>query len=192
MTDNYSNKNMLKTGKSNLGFITKIVLLSFVLNVSCKGNNKSSTDESTIKYEDQLVFEVVLEAQQDDKFELYYRSEDENFNAERRISSKFNGSDKNQQIKFVFDLLEFPSHIRLDFGENEKQDTIKVVQFLFRYNDAEHIFTHQEIKKYFKPNAYLEFDYENMSAQGLKVNGKYDPFLSSYDISYFVNKLILF
>lgn len=178
--------------KSNLGIITTILLLTFVFNVSCKGNNKSSTDESTIKYEDQLVFEVVLAAQQDDKFELYYRSEDENFNAERRISYKFKGSTKNQQIKFVFDLLEFPSHIRLDFGENEKQDTIKVVQFLFRYNDAEHIFTHQEIKKYFKPNTYLEFDYENMSAQGLKVNGKYDPFLSSYDISYFVNKLILF
>ncbi|MGB6151702.1 MAG: hypothetical protein WBG48_06895 [Pricia sp.] len=155
---------------------------------SCKGDGKTLDK----KYEDKLVVELTMEIPKDDQFELYYRGKEEKFDSKKRIRIEVKGSKELQKLEYIFDILEFPTHIRLDFGQNEEQAEMILDNLAFRYNDGIHNFTEEELKKFFRPNDGLKIDYENMTIQTAAVNGKYIPYLNSFDISYFVNKLILY
>ncbi|NAS10972.1 hypothetical protein [Poritiphilus flavus] len=166
------------------------LILSLFLAGACKQSGKSGSDKP--EHEDQLVVQLIVKVKQDDKLELYYRKGKETYNSERRLDAPIRGSEEFQTVNFVFEILEFPSHVRIDLGENPQQPEIEIQQLAFKYNEAEHIFTPEELKKYFRPNSWLQFDFQTLSGKGRVVDGKYDPFLSSNEISYFVNKLILY
>lgn len=168
------------------------LLISFVSLFGCRGDNKSSSGHNLELQEDHLIVELELKVQEDDILGIYYRNEDEKYSKEQLILTNVLGFKDFQKVIFVFDQLVFPSHILIDFGENENQGEILLRQLVFKYNDEEHVFSHQEIKKYFKPNSGFQFSFDSMAGKGVIVNGKYDPKLSSYNISYFVNKLILY
>ena len=169
-------------------FRTMYVLTAVLIFVACKNSGKT-VDK---KYEDKLIVELTMKIEKDDQFELYYRQKDETFDSKKRIRVEVKGSETPQKIEYVFDILEFPTHIRLDFGQNKEQTEMIFDNLAFRYNDGTHNFTKEELKKFFRPNDGLKIDFENRSVQTTAVNGKYIPYLNSFDISYFVNKLILY
>lgn len=175
-------------------FISLLIVccITIPLILSCNQRKKQGDGESSESYEDHLIVAVEVMVLKDDYFELYYRNKDEQFNAENSIRVEIKGSEEFQTLLFVLDHHIFPSHIRLDLGMKEDQDPIALGQLAFRYNDAVHEFTKAELQKYFRPNKGLEFDFDTLTARGVPIDGKYDPYLVSYDISYFVNKLILF
>lgn len=168
-------------------FYVMVMALLLVLASGCKGCGGSN-----LPHEDQLIIVADIKVLEDDALELYYRDKDEPFGADKRIRKYVKGAAQSQEVEFVVELLEFPSHIRLDFGENRGQPPMVLERLIFRYNDMEHVFSKEELKKYFRANPGLKFNFETLTAEGVVVDGKYDPSLNSNDISYFVNKLILF
>ncbi len=179
---------MSKNRKNHLLLRYFFILLISLSTLTCKQTQKSPYPE----FEDRLIisFEALVEL--DDKFQLYFRNEVENFSEDKSISTSIPASPEFQEVRFVLKELDFPYAIRLDFGENKNQKTILFRNLTFSYNNEKHVLTKKEIKKYFVPNKYIKTDFEELSITPIPLEGGYDPFLSSYNISYFVNKLILY
>lgn len=175
---------------------TFIPLFCFFLFSACgEKNKKSSTNEvlvEQIDLEDRLIVRLRAIVPVDDEFELFFRGEDEQFNSENKIITKVKGSNQSQSIDFALDLFEYPTNLRIDFGRSPRQEAIKFQVLSFEFNKNVHSFTSEEMLKYFRPANGLEIDYSTGEVNISEVNGKHDPYLTSYNISYFVNKLILF
>ncbi len=173
--------------------ICSFLAVILIVNLSCNTiNKKGEGSDGEVSLEDRLVVRMNLVVLENDTFEVYYRKEDEVFGPDQKISKKIQGSEDSQDIDFAFDLLEFPSHLRIDFGRNVNQGVITLNDFSFHFNDNRHDFTAEELKKYFVPNAGLEVNFDSGVMNTKSVNDKYNPYLNSNNISYFVNKLILF
>lgn len=172
---------MIRLFKANL-----FILL--VLFCSCNGPSKKISPE----LKDKLVISFEAIVQLDDEFKLYYRKKGEKYKESESSKFSLKGSDEYQRIEFVLDQLVFPQNIRLVLGSNREQKEIQIKNIQFQYNNQKHVLTKQEIKKYFVANGSLEANFEELRFIPLGTKKEYRPFLDSYDISYFVNKLILF
>jgi len=162
--------------------------------MSCGEKNKNTTSEKNqYDLEEKIIVELALTVLENDQFELYYKTrKEENYTSEKRVTYEVVGSKKKQTLQFVLDQGIYPYSIRLDFGRNQKQGEILVHELIMRYNQGTHVFDSQEIQKYFVPNKYVNFDFDTMTARTIVVDGKYDPYLASHNISKFVNRLILY
>lgn len=165
-------------------------VMSIIFLSSCRENNKSS--KTAIEHEDHLIVELLVKVPKDDSFEVYYRAENEQYASNNRVETKVKGSSALQEVVFIVDQFVFPTYIRIDLGKNQKQGDILLDQIVLRYNDAEHVFNKKEIKKYFRPSKYLDFNFDTMTGKAKKVDNKFDPYLDSNNISKFVNELILY
>ena len=165
------------------------VIVLIVLFGACRPTGKAKEDN---RLEDKFLVELQAKVPMDDEFELFYRGRDEKFSAERSITVKVKGMEEFQMVTFVFDTLEFPSYIRIDFGKNKAQKEMVFGHLAFRYNDNVHMFSKEEITKYFRTNPGLDIDFNNSKVRTQEIDGKYDPYLSSFDIAYFINKVMLF
>jgi hypothetical protein len=174
---------------SRYSYLLCIVLFSIGFSACRDRKNVSDPDKQN---EDRIIVSMEVRSLHPDRFELYYHEKDESFSADKRIIQEVKGSGEFEKLEFRLEPLVFPSRLRIDLGQNPAQEVISLKKLVFRYNDATHEFTREEVQKYFRPNSYVDFDFEAMQAKMKSEDGKYDPFLVSYDISYFVNKLILF
>ena len=174
--------------------IFQLFLLALLVFSSCKNDSNKNENgiDSESNLEDRLVVKVNMVVPDDDNFEIYFRRKEEKFSSDYKITQNIKGSSQAQNIEFVFDILDFPSHLRIDFGRNANQGPMKINRLIFQYNDNFHEFTSNELKRYFIPNAYMEVDFSTGNVTTKKINEKYNPYLNSNNISYFVNKLILF
>lgn len=168
--------------------ITGIMAIFFLS--SCRESNKAS--KTVIEHEDQLIVELLVKVPEDDSFEVYYKAENEQYVSNNRVETKIKGSSLLQKVEFVLDQSVFPTYIRIDLGKNPNQGDIMLDQIVLRYNDAEHVFKDKEIKKYFRPSKYLDFNFDTMTGKAKKADNKFDPYLDSNNISKFVNELILY
>ena len=177
-----------------------ILLLIFLILISCKHLNKTkadgleNVDSTTVpnEFEDQLVFEIEMTVLENDIFEVYHRGKGEQYSVEKRLGHEVNGDSLPKIIRFIFDQHTYPYNLRFDFGSNPNQKPIKIESIKLRYNEGVHIFTRDELKLYFIPNKYLDFNFETLTATTSKLGNKYDPYLDSNNISKFINELILY
>jgi hypothetical protein len=122
--------------------------------------------------------------------ELYFDNRETNtFSSKKSIRKKIKGSNSFQKVSFILDKDAYPNRIRIDLGENRSQETIEIKEIGLQYNNATHTFSNEEIDKLFKPNIYL--DYRSLMATPKQMNGNYDPYLESFNLSKYVNELIL-
>ncbi|WP_341215800.1 hypothetical protein [uncultured Wocania sp.] len=137
-----------------------------------------------------IIVEVILIMQKNDTLELFYNSrKNESFMAKKSLRKPINGSTSEQKIKFVLEQGIYPTRLRLDLGENQNQKEILIKNITLKYNNGNHEFSNLELEKYFKPSKY--FNFENLRGKPMVIDRKYDPYLESYNISKFINKLIL-
>ncbi len=167
-------------------FISLLIIVVFGV-FSCKNNQGVNP-----KFEDRLIIELEAIILENDHFELLYRRRDGEYEPANKKDFEIKGSKNLQVIRFVLDQHVYPQNVKLNLGRNESQGEIIIKTLTFKYNDAKHIFSKQEFEKYFKPSTDLVFDYETMIGQTKKIGNQYDPFFSSYNISKFINKLILY
>ncbi len=139
-----------------------------------------------------MIIEILLKVTEEDVFEVYYREENEKYDSKKRVETKVKGSTEIQKAAFILDKMVYPSNIRVDLGKNENQGEIFLYSITLRYNEAEYIFDKNDIKKYFRPSKYIDFNFETMTGNPKKVDNKYDPYLDSNNISKFVNRIILY
>jgi hypothetical protein len=192
ITSGYNRKYFKMNVFTRLFKILVLCSINIVILNSCNYGKKSRIHEPLDRYEDHIIISLKIKFLNDDKFELYYKNEEEQFTSDKRVQIEVKGSQDFQTVLFVLDHHIFPSHIRLDFGMKENQDKFVIDQLAFKYNDVQHVFSNEEVRKYFRPHDGLHFNFNTMTGQGFRVNGRYDPYLVSNNISYFINKLILF
>jgi hypothetical protein len=172
--------------------IANLLGLKYILLLLCVCSCKNTAEKIDPSLEDKLVLSFDALVEVDDEFQLYFRKEDENFKETRSIKHDISGSNKYQTIQFVFNQLDFPQSIRLDMGMNTKQGPIKIKNIELKYNDHSHLFSIKELRKYFVANKYIDANFDELTFTPLVIDNDYDPFLTSFNISYFVNKLILY
>jgi len=182
---------------SNPKFLAVLALCA--LTFSCKekepqdneGTKVEDQVEATTKIEEQLIIELSMVVPKDDKFQILYRDLEGTFTPDRQIQKRVEGSNQVQKIQYVLDKYEYPSHLRLYFGMNPEQENLQFRGLILKYNDHIHEFTNDELNRYFVPSKGLGIDFENGKLEAEAVEGIYTPYLDSYNLSYFVNKLIL-
>ena len=178
--------------KINTGrYILSMLVISFL---SCKNNsdNNGEKDKDRALYEDQLLIELNLTVLKDDVFEVYFRNKGERYDAIKSRKQVITGKKESQKIVFGLNQHEYPYNLRLDFGNNAKQEEIQIQSIVLLYNEGRHEFSNEELKNHFSPNKYLDINFETMLLKTYVVDNKYDPYLQSNNISAFVNKLILY
>ena len=176
---------------SNLAVIVVFFIASIIV-LGCKNSNKPKSEDGSELPADRLIVELNAEIRKDDIFELFFRRQDEVFSDQKKVTAEIKGSDKAQTIRFILNQGEFPTHFRLDLGQNEMQRSLQIVELALRYNEGMQTFTKEEFIRYFKPNIYVSMNNETLKIQLESKNNKYDPYLESNNLSKFVNKLILY
>jgi hypothetical protein len=152
-----------------------------------------SCDKIDNVYRNKLIFSVEMKILEDDILEVYFDNRETNrFQSKDVIRKEIIGDTVYQKFNFIINKNVFPNRIRLDLGENLNQKKIQIRNIELKYNSGRHLFTKKEIKKYFRANIYLDFDFDHLVALPLvKPNKLYDPYLVSNNLSGFINRLIL-
>lgn len=145
-----------------------------------------------LRFEDRLIIELEAKVLEDDHFELFFKGQEEKYKPIDKKEYMVKGSNDFQVIQFVLDQHVYPQNIKLDLGKNMDQGPIVIKKLSLKYNEGEHIFTKEELKKFFITNTDFVFDYDTLTGHTRKVGDTYDPFIHSYNISKFVNRLILY
>lgn len=115
-------------------FLTSI-FAGLLIVTSCKNDQKEKevSEKSATPF---FYAEVDVEAAQKDDFALYYTEDNSvNFNGDLAEWSGTKGGNAKETITFKLREDKFPTNIRLDFGINKAQDSVKVYQVKIGYQD---------------------------------------------------------
>lgn len=121
-------------------FLILIAVFSMLV-TSCKNAESKDGEESQAEVENvkqNFSVEVEVEASKKDDFTLYYTEDNTvTFKGEMAVWRGVEGNNKREKV--VFDLSEqiIPTDIRLDFGMNKEQESVKVygVKILYYGNE---------------------------------------------------------
>lgn len=160
----------------------KILLLLVSISIlSCK--NEKSVDDP--KVEKPKVVEskvnVVLDmiVKKDDTFQLYY-TEDGTLNFDDKLSVRVNvkGSEKTQKITFELpEKINF-TFLRIDLGVSDKQEEMKVNNFVFKYFDKKWEAKGNTFFQFFGPNEQMVLNRDlSTLTPSPKAGQAYDPIL---------------
>ena len=130
---------------------------------------------------------VILTAKviKDDVFQLFYwEKAEKSFKIKNSVKTKVVGEDKFQDIIFELPTLTDLFRLRLDIGENSKQQKVVIDKIEFNSQDGEIPFNVSEFDKLFAPNRFIEImgkgEYRGISGTSGK-KSFYDPYFISID-----------
>ena len=125
---------------------------------------------------------VLVKAQQEDVFQLFYTTAiEENFNPKNTVSRKVKASNDFQQLIFEAPSKMALRNIRLDLGQNREQKSVEVTSISIKTDVGEHVFR-QPLSAYFQFNEYVSVG-DSGAFVLTEVDGKYDPFIYAKDLS---------
>lgn len=172
------------------------LLLSLAL-VSCKNETKKddasevATEQSEVK---QDVFTITLNAivKKDDSFQVYYKEVQDDqipFEEKNSMYVDVKGSDQAQDIVFNLPPDVLPNQIRLDYGINKEQPTIKINSLNFKYLGKTVDLNGKDFFKHFIfNNSTVKVDTINSTLTPILDKGNYDPM--SYSEKLLNDKLV--
>lgn len=121
---------------------------------------------------------VVLKAivPEDDTFQLFYATDGtENYSQDTSLFTQVTGKDTPQDIVFQLPDEAAPTAIRLDFGENTRQDNITIENFTVTYYGKSLTISGNDFFQYFRVNECLEKGNKANVVKPKKANDNYDP-----------------
>jgi len=169
---------------------TPTLILFLLILTACGRGTKNDT--ATIDRIDHKI-KVVVNATvlEDDVFEVYYYEHgQETFHPLDFVSSSVIGDSMPQDIVFELPKLIYPERIRLDFGKNKNQKNIKLNALKLVCDSKEYIFGKDEISNSLKPSKFIEFSKENQIITPKEIEGRYDPYFYTKNISNIINYLL--
>ncbi len=165
---------------------TILLILTFLLLVNCKNENKT-TEKNEKKEYFRLIVNAVVEY--DDEFQLLYLEEDQdNISMKNAIILKVLGSSSPQELTFRIEEEGIPTKFFLRFGNEQKNQKINILQTQVFYGDDSFVIEKDKFYQFFSPNRYVEYDTENAVAICKEVDGKYEPWFRSRDV--LIDKLL--
>lgn len=165
-------------------------ILTCLVCLSCKNEDKGTRLESEgslkndkPKSENFLGIDIIVKYEQDDNFELFYiTSDDEKFSGDQMRRESVVGSKDFQSIKFEISKDDYPLVLKLDPSTNPNQSSVTIQELTLSYGNRSYKIKGNELNKYFSFNAGIEInpsDSTTLKLQPIKIedNMKYDPFM---------------
>ena len=127
-----------------------------------------------------VLLEIDITIKKDDLFQIFYKHAGENhFTEKNSIKKKIEGKSKKQKIEFHLSTDKPIKEIRIDIGENSKQELLEIKNINFKTISKS---KKLNIKDSFKPNEFIQFNKDKF-IETKTVNNRYDPyFISNFDI----------
>lgn len=174
-----------------------LLLLSFI---SCKMEQKEQQNEgidenvsikSELKTTDFFQVEMDAVVLKDDVFQLFYKEyNDEGFSEERMIVAAVTGNTSEQPIRFDIPGGVLPNGLRLDLGDNPKQDPIKLNRLKIGFDQKEYNLKGASFSEVFTPNDFIVFNETERVITTRTVGEAYDPYFVAEDLDQIVFHLM--
>ncbi|MDT0538720.1 hypothetical protein [Croceitalea sp. P059] len=146
-------------------------LLIYIMMFSCNFSEKKG-EKTTLK--------INLEFRKDDKIQLFYTEHPlDNFVEKKSKTLNIKGQDGIQELIFNFPEEIHPLKIRIDLGDNQSQNIIKIQTIVISKDDEFIRINSDNFSKYLLPNDYVV---HIESSSDFKLDAKkenYDPYLLS-------------
>lgn len=163
-----------------------VFLLIVVFTACCSTEKRQHKNEVSSN----LGVFIKINVLESDTFELfYYENGEKTFTSKKVISSAVLGSPNTQTILFEFPKGVFPERVRFDFGNNRNQKAMRLYSIGFKYSTKNYKLNNYDINK-LAPSKYLEFDKSNGLLKTKVLDGRYDPYLYSMDLTNLMDYLI--
>ncbi|WP_146109720.1 hypothetical protein [Jejuia pallidilutea] len=166
--------------------IIMIAIMFLCVLTSCK-NRENKTPEDNVETKEVLSvdkFTVVLRGiiTKDDNFQVFYTEYEGDVHTEAKsVVAKVFPSDDEQDITFELPKKVYPMNLRIDLGNNIKQESITINELIFKYKKGDYRINSKELNKYFTFNKGIEmlsdsitFKLKPISYQGIE---KHDPYM---------------
>lgn len=162
-----------------------VFLLSFALLACKKEAEEDSLKEEKVQAElPSFLVDLDLVIKKDDTLQLFYTESGENtFVGSKRVRAAVKGNEAEQTISFKLPGDVLPTRLRIDFGENAKQEPIEVKKFKMSYLDKDFEIKDTMFYQFFFPNNQIEWNRKNAILKVVKQGDeKYDPQFISREI----------
>ena len=166
-------------------------LILFLLILTACGRGKKNATVIIDRTDRKIKVVVNATVLENDVFEVYYYEHgQEAFHPLDFISTAVVGGSNPQDIVFELPELVYPERIRLDFGKNKNQKNIELNVLKLASNSKEYVFGTNEIINELKPSKFIDFDKDNFIIETKEVEGRYDPYFYTKNISNIINYLL--
>ncbi len=162
-----------------------VVFIGLILFVaSCKKNSSTITKSEELIISDYLTVSIKGKLIEDDVLEVYFAENiRDQYNVRDKLRVSIEGSMDFQNIVFKLPERVYPMKLRIDLGTNNHETPVEIMEIKLSTGGKNKIIKANEIKKFFRSNQYIETKPESNKFLRRKVNGVYDPFLLSGDLT---------
>lgn len=166
-------------------------LVLFLLILTACGRGKKNDTITIDRIDCKITVVINATVLENDVFEVYYyENGQETFHSLDFVYSSVIGGPIPQDIIFELPELIYPERIRLDFGKNKNQKNIKLNALKLVCNSKEYVFGKTEIRNELHPSKFIDFDKENNIIKTKEIEGRYDPYFYTKNISNIINYLL--
>ncbi|MFN7044726.1 MAG: hypothetical protein ACK4M1_05980 [Flavobacterium sp.] len=165
--------------------IQKLIFVCFILVTSlqsCKEDIKEETNAKPQELKETFNVSFNLAIPKDDTFQLFFTEDGSlNFSDDKSVKIVVKGGETSQDLLFKLPEDVLPTNIRLDFGENPEQGSIKVNSMKFKYFDKTFEAKDSLVNKYFYLlESQVKYDASTSTILISKKEGElYDPLMWS-------------
>lgn len=159
--------------------------------LSCKNQplKQFTLQDLPVKYNIEIIINGIVPI--NDQFELFYFEPPKTeFNQHDAIQKNVVGSKNPQSIKFMLPHKIIPDRIRIDLGKKTEQQFIKIDNITIKYGQKKFIFEDEILLQNFSTSKYLKYNAQDKSYSSIKIEGRFDPYLYSTNISGVLNYLL--
>ena len=131
-----------------------------------------------------------LEASLPDQVTLFYSAEGGRFRDTNIDRAIFGGPNSDHKVSLWFPSHANITHLRLLFGRNKNQKTIKLDAITFRHRSNEIGLSGEQIRDYFETNGYLQYvDSKDWYKLRGAENASFNPLMDSQDLASMLSEL---
>lgn len=157
-----------------------LVLMLF----GCKEYDSSKLDQRRPVIDDFLTVSIKGVFIEDDIIEVYFTENVPEPYSKRNVRSlRVKGNKKTQEIVFKLPDRTYPMKLRIDLGSIGYETPIEIVEIRLSTGGKSKIFNIDEIMQAFRMNQFIEVDSVSNKLIRKKINGVYDPFILSGDLT---------
>lgn len=162
--------------------ITFFTLILLFLN--CQDTDKRKGKEAKSRIDDFLTVSLKTKLAEDDIIEVYYaESVQAPYNNNQKLSLYVKGDSVIQNVVFKLPNRIYPMKLRIDLGSKMHETIIQIDEIVLSTGVNSRVFKFEEIKTNFRENQYLEINNESNGYVRKLIDGVYDPFLLSDDLT---------
>lgn len=111
----------------------------------------------------------------------------ENYSEENSIKKKTIVSEKFQKVTFQLNTAKLPSRIRIDFGEDSINKSLEIKDLQFRFKGGSKIVAIKNLNEFFLFNENIIYNSNTLELKS--INGKYDPYMVSKNLTFIYKQL---